>query len=292
MNLQESGRKEHADPRIAVVVPVYNRRDLTVSFLQSFERVTYRNFEIIIVDDGSTDGTAETIAREFPRVRLLRESGDLWWAKATNIGVRDALSRGAEFILTINDDVSVDPHLLDALVQTAQAHPKTLVGSFVYEFKNPQKLWFAGGKVHWLRGNLVHRSTPRDGTLAWLTGMGTLIPAATFQDIGFYDEEHFPQYTADADFSLRAKKHGWSLALAPATAIWNRTEESSQLIIRKRVTLKTFFLPLVSLKSDAQLRLRIALYQRHWPLLLRPIAFSFYYARFMAKQTLRLLRLR
>jgi len=127
MNLQESGRKEHADPRIAVVVPVYNRRDLTVSFLQSFERVTYRNFEIIIVDDGSTDGTAETIAREFPRVRLLRESGDLWWAKATNIGIRDALSRGAEFILTINDDVSVDPHLLDALVQTAQAHPKTLV---------------------------------------------------------------------------------------------------------------------------------------------------------------------
>jgi len=281
-----------AMPMVSVVVPVYNRLELTRAFLQSFQMVVYPNFEIIIVDDGSTDGTPDMVVREFPRVRLIRERGGLWWAKATNVGIHDALLRDARYILTINDDVIVDPGFLSALTTYAEAHPRTLVGSMIYQRSQPSVLWYAGGTFSWLRGDLTHRTSADPRPPAWLTGMGTLIPVAAFEDVGYYDEDHFPQYSADADFSLRAKKCGWSLAIAPGTAIWNRTEESAQLVLRKRVTLRTFFLPLVSLKSDAQLRLRVALYRRHWPLLLQPIAFTVYYARFFAKQTVRLLRLR
>jgi GT2 family glycosyltransferase len=274
---------------VSIVVPAYNRMALTRQFLQSFQLVTYPNFEIIVVDDGSTDGTPEMIARDFPRVRLLRQSGNLWWTKATNIGIRDALARNARYILTINDDVTVEPGFLSALVAHAGLHPRTLVGSLIYRHAQPSMLWYAGGTLGHLSGNLTHRTAFDPRPPAWLTGMGTLIPVTAFDEIGLYDEDHFPQYAADADFSLRAKKHGWSLAIAPGTAIWNRTEESSQLVIRKRVTLQTLFLPLFSLKSDSLLRMRVSLYRKHWPFFLQPVAFFSYYTTFAAKQTKRLI---
>jgi GT2 family glycosyltransferase len=292
MSLQKSGQEEGTDPKVSVVVPVYNRRDLTISFLRNFEHVTYQNCEIVIVDDGSTDGTSEVIAREFPHVRLLRESGDLWWTKATNIGVRDALAHGANYILTINDDVDVDPNFLSALVTYARSHPLTLIGSFIYDLSHPSHLWYAGGKIGWVRGDLIHRSSLRDGTLAWLTGMGTLIPAEVFRRVGFYDEENFPQYTADADLSMRARKDGFSLAVEPSSVIWNKTEESAHVVQRRIVTWRTFFAPLFTMKSAYYLKMRVALYKRHWPPVLFPVALAAFFLRFIRKQMTRLLKIR
>jgi GT2 family glycosyltransferase len=278
-------------PHVAVVVPIFNRRTITCEFLQSFSSVRYASYELLIVDDGSTDGSADAIAREFPAVRLLRTSGGFWWTRATNFGIADARGRGAEYILTINDDVLVDPALLEALVREAVPRPRTLVGSTIYYHSDPGRIWYAGGRMNWLSGDLIHRTSPRDGPLLWLTGMGTLVPVHAFDEIGFYDEVHFPQYAADADFSLRAVKAGFSLAIAPDARIWNRTEESVQRHIRERVTPGTFFLPLYSNKSDAKLTIRLALYRRHWPLAVRPVAFAAYYAKFLAKQLKRLIRL-
>src|SRR5690242_6946342 len=116
-------------PHVSVVVPVFNRLEHTREFLRCFEKVTYPNREVIIVDDGSTDGTADAIARQWPSVRLLREEGNLWWSESTNRGVRDALERGADYILTINDDVTFDADFLDRLVAYAETHPRTLVGA-------------------------------------------------------------------------------------------------------------------------------------------------------------------
>ena len=277
-------------PAVAVVVPIYSRRAITCDFLRSFSAVRYPNYEMIIVDDGSTDGSADAIAREFPSVRLIRTSGGLWWTRATNMGIADARSRGAAYILTINDDVLVDPYLLDALVRRAASQPRTLVGSTIFYHAEPDRIWYAGGRINWWSGDLVHRTSPGDGPLLWLTGMGTLVPVEAFDAVGHYDEANFPQYAADADFSLRAATSGFSLAIAPDAKIWNRTEESVQRRVRERVTPGTFFLPLTSNKSDAKLTLRLTLYTRHWPMVYRPIAFVAYYAKFLAKQFKRLLR--
>jgi GT2 family glycosyltransferase len=272
-----------------MVVPVYNRVNLTLDFLRNFQKVTYPNCEIMLVDDGSADGTSEAVQREFPSVRVMRTEGNLWWSQCMNRGVEAALAGGTDYILTINDDVAVDPSFLSALVTFALQHPRTLVGSFIYEFDRRDKLWYAGGKISWLRGELLHRSSLTDGKLAWLTGMGTLIPAAVFSEVGFYDDVHLPQYTADAELSLRAREKGFALAVVKESVLWNKSEESSQRLLRKHVTFRTFLLPLSSRRSDSLLRMRLFLYRRYWPVLLRPVAFSLYYAKFTAKQIKRLI---
>src|SRR5262245_43379861 len=97
------------NPSVAVVVPVHGRLPLTLRFIDSFRRVHYPHYRIVIVDDGSPDGTATTLAREHPDVVVLRGNGNLWWAGATNRGVRYALGQGFDYVLTVNNDAIVSP---------------------------------------------------------------------------------------------------------------------------------------------------------------------------------------
>jgi GT2 family glycosyltransferase len=281
-----------AAPRVSIVTPIFNRREITLAFLKNIEALTYPFVDVTIVDDGSTDGSADAIAAQCPSVRLIRTDGNLWWSKATNIGVTDAIARGARYILTINDDVIVEPDFLSYLVEFAESHPRTLVGATIYDIAAPKKLWYAGGTNGWWSGQMLHRGERDRRPLHWLTGMGTLLPVEVFREIGMYDERHFPQYAGDVDLTMRARTHGFSLAISPRSIVWNKADESVQLIIRRRVTPRTFFLPVLSKKSDAMLSMRITLYARHWPPLLIPVAFVAYYTKFFAKQTVRLLRIR
>src|SRR5437588_7973739 len=89
-------------PRVAVVVPVYNKIALTVRFLKSFRKVRYPNYTIVVIDDGSQDGTSEVLKQRFPQVVVLPGDGNLWWSGATNVGVEYALGHDYDFVLTIN----------------------------------------------------------------------------------------------------------------------------------------------------------------------------------------------
>lgn len=276
-------------PRVVLLVPVYNRREITREFLVAARKIEHTPLEVVVVDDGSSDGTADMIEEEFPDVRLLRTPGDFWWAKCMNAGLRAVLPEKPDYILTLNDDVSFDPSFLSHLVDRARREPRTLVGSMIYYHEQPVRVWYAGGKIGWIRGELLHRKNTEDGTLRWLTGMGMLIPSEVFAEIGVYDERHFPQYVADAELSMRARARGYRLAVEPQSRIWNRTGESSHVIDRRSVTFRTFFLPFRSIRSAYEFRMRRALYRLYWPTWLRPVALSVFVARVLRKQTTRMI---
>ena len=188
-----------------------------------------------------------------------------------NLGLRDALSRSPDHIPTVNDDVTFESGLPDALVACAERHRRRLVSSFITRDEQPEKIWYARGEAGWLRGELLHRRLSTDGQLRWLTGMGAQIPAAVFSEVGRYDEQHFPQYVADGDLSLRALERVVRLAVELLSRIWNKTEESTHVIDCRLVTPGTFFLLFRSIRSSYQLGMRLALYRGHWPAWIRPL---------------------
>ena len=108
-------------PRVSIVIPAFNRLDYTRRCLESIEHLTYPNFETLLVDNGSADGTAESVRQEFPWVRVIRNEVNVGYAAGCNGGIRE--SRG-DYILVLNNDTKVvDSHLLDGLVAAIEANP-------------------------------------------------------------------------------------------------------------------------------------------------------------------------
>jgi GT2 family glycosyltransferase len=219
-------RCSESDPSVWVVTPVHNRRAFTLRFVARFGRLDYANRRLVIVDDGSTDGTAEAIAAEFPRVEVLRGDGSLWWAGATNLGVRHALERGADFILTLNDDATFEGDLIDRLIEAARTDPMRIVGSRQMHADDPDRIK-AIGTTCVFRGYDLLKLNHLDA--AWsavretmvdpwpvqtMPGNGVLLPRAVFERVGLYDAAAFPQNHADSDLVLRARAEGFRPVIA------------------------------------------------------------------------------
>jgi len=215
--------------KIYIIVPVFNRKSFTRTFLECLRNQTFRNFQTIVVDDGSSDGTAELITAQFQEVQLLRGSGNLWWTGAINMGIRHALEQAekTDAILIINDDLEVDSHYIGNLHSTLQSMPRTLVGSVVVDIKKPQTIHDGGRIVNWWYAkfrilNSKRRLSDFDENhcvdVSLLTGWGTLIPVQVFRTIGLYDDRHFQQ-CGDTELPVRAQKAGFRLIVSYAAIV-------------------------------------------------------------------------
>ena len=93
--------------KIAIIIPVFNRKNTTLNCLYQLQNITRKGFaiDIIVIDDGSTDGTSDALRQNYPDTILLKGGGNLWWSGGVNKGFEYALKEKYEFVYTINDDV-------------------------------------------------------------------------------------------------------------------------------------------------------------------------------------------
>jgi N-acetylglucosaminyl-diphospho-decaprenol L-rhamnosyltransferase len=254
---------------IYAVVPVYNRKVLIESFLICMRRQTFRNFTIIVVDDGSTDGTSELIQENFPEVHLLAGDGHLWWTGATNLGIRHALAQAQldDAILIINDDIEVDPDYLESLFRAWQAAPNALVGSVAVDLKNPELIYDGGRIVNWwtakmrtLNVNKLLSDFDKDHCVdvSLLTGWGTLIPVRVLRDVGLFDEKHFQQ-CGDTELTVRAKNHGYRLLVSYAAIVRLHVDQAAGINTLLNYSLKDLKEYFFGVKSYARLKYGIFL---------------------------------
>jgi len=205
-----------------IIIPVFNRWLLTQACLSSLKEQTCKQFQVVVVDHGSTDGTSIFIKNEFPEVIILKGKDSMWWTAATNLGVRYALSNNAVYILTLNNDLIVDRDYISIMLDVANSHPNSIIGSISVDIANAEHIAYAGTKwIEWLakysspvfidvpysQFKITHDLIESD----LLPGRGTLIKSSIFNSIGLYNEEEFPHYMADEEFSLRARRAGYSL---------------------------------------------------------------------------------
>jgi GT2 family glycosyltransferase len=214
------------DKNIFIVIPVHDRKQFTRECLLSLRRQTLQNFRVIVVDDGSTDGTGEMIEKEFPEVVLLKGDGNLWWTGATNMGVEYTLTHGRmdDYILTLNNDTKVKSNYLQALLGSAQNYTNSLIGSIAVSDEDEATVVDAGVRINWLTAKHINLAAGRtyadilrEDSLIHkvdvLPGRGTLIPIEVFKEAGLYDFKNLPHYGADYEFSRRANMKGYDLLI-------------------------------------------------------------------------------
>ena len=252
-------------PKVAVVVPIHNGIHRTRRLLDSLQKSGYPALEIIVIDGGSTDGSADVLPAEFPDVEVVPGTGDMWWTRATNAGVTEALGRGAEYVLTINQDAVVAPEAVQTLVETANARPRALIGAQVCSLENPGQIWFAGARFDPVTADVAHETRKLGGITptGMLTGLGMLIPRRAFQDVGLFDEG-FPQYFADCDLSLRAKGAGYELLVQPRAVIYNEVASSWLVETVRSHHWSALGSMLFKPRSPYWVSGRIRFYRRHW----------------------------
>ena len=189
---------------------------------------------VLLVDNGSTDGTAEAVRAEFPGVLVHRLEKNLYFAGGVNEGLRRALGEGARSILLLNNDVVLDRGALEILIRALEADPRrAAVSPKIYYFDAPDVIWFAGGLVggpglirH--RGVNVKDEKLRDAPRAidYVSGAAALLSRDALESVGLLDPDYVI-YVEDVDWSARAREAGRTLWYEPAAKGWHHVSATS-----------------------------------------------------------------
>ena len=183
----------------------------------------YPDYQIVVVDNASTDGSLTHIENGFPHIRLLCNETNLGFGGGHNGAIAYAKRSEAEFIWLLNQDTVVPPDALSHLVSVLRQSTRTgAVSPLIYT--PDQQLWFAGGCINWFRMRATH-NTPnqipkKPYQTEYLTGCAPLIRMATFQRLNAFDEGFFLYYE-DADLSLRMRKAGYQILVTPTVSVWH-----------------------------------------------------------------------
>ncbi len=216
---------------VYIIILNWNGVSDTMQCIESCKRLHYSDFRILVVDNGSSDGSEEMIRKQFPDIHLIQTGTNLGFAGGNNLGIRYAQKQGADYIWLLNNDTIVDEKCLDYLVRAAEAEPaRGMVGNKIYYHHAPETIWFAGGKVDLEKGGLTHHtgkdcrdngSYDTPGPAGYITGCSVLVKKEMVEDIGLLDDNYF-LYFEDVDWSLRAAQKGWKLFYEPKARLWHR----------------------------------------------------------------------
>jgi Predicted glycosyltransferases len=238
--------------RVSVIILNWNRWKDTVSCLESFSGLGVGgiDLDIVVVDNNSTDDSVERI-KAFParfRVEVVENSENLGFAEGNNVGMRYAVSRGADYVMVLNNDTLVEKNLVTKLLSVFSVEKKVgVVSPKIYfakgfEFHKDRYLnkdlgkviWYAGGKVDWENVMGINMGVDEVDRgqfdsfkeMDFATGCCSLFPSSVLKKVGFYDRRYF-MYFEDVDLSMRIKKAGYKILFEPQAVLWHKVAQSS-----------------------------------------------------------------
>ncbi|MDA8100286.1 MAG: glycosyltransferase family 2 protein [Nitrospiraceae bacterium] len=232
----DSSPPEGTAPKVAVIVLNWNGLEDTAACLESLAKVAYKPVEIIVVDNGSIDGSQRFLRENYPWATLIETGQNLGFTGGNNVGIRHALERGVDYILLLNNDTVVAHDFLDALVKTAVRRPDVgILNPKIYYFDPPEMIWYAGGELSLYRGiskhfgfrQIDHGQFDSEQEVTFVTGCAFFIKREVVEAIGLLDD-YFFCYSEDADWTIRTRKAGYKGFYVPSSRIWHKVGGSVQ----------------------------------------------------------------
>lgn len=221
-------------PRVLIILPVHNRRATTALFIHCLLAQTYTNWHLLLIDDGSVDGTADMVRGLVSNLTVLRGNGNWWWGGALHQAYRWLKGRPdhlADLVLIINDDTEFSSDFLERAVRKAE--PRSLLLAQLYD----QAGEFVEAGVHLDWRKLECASVKETAGLNCFSTRGLFLWAQDFLEIGGFHPVLLPHYLSDYEFTMRAHRKGFALMSSPNV----RLRYNEQLTgIRNQDGLSTF----------------------------------------------------
>lgn len=234
--------------KINIVIPTFNRRDSVKRLLESIRLQVIScnvHFETFLVVDGSTDGTLEMVKNTFPEVGIITGTGNWWFTKSLNEGIKASVVKNTDYILTLNDDLVIEKNYIQSLVEASKKLPEgSIIGSVSLTEGKPHRFFFSGVKTtnfntYSARQYYSFMEEVNENKLTgifpstWVPTRGMFIPVSVLKKINQFDEKNFPQYGSDTDFCYRAAKTGSKIYVSYDSVVysdWKKTGQGSPFI--------------------------------------------------------------
>jgi len=233
-------------PKVLVLILSYDGKALLDDAVSSYLANDYENFEVVVIDNGSSDGTEAYVKDKWPEVYLHRTDVNLGYSGGFNFGLDYAFKRRkADYVLVTNNDVKVDPRVIRSLVSVAETDKQIgFVSGKVYYYDEPEVLQTVGKHPHPVKWNGDHIGgrTRDEGQFEqveeriFMDDIFTLVRREVYEAVGGYDET-FKFQAEEFDWQARAKSAGFKLFYTPHAKIWHK----ESMTIGKRSAFKAFY---------------------------------------------------
>lgn len=226
-----------AEPKVAVITLNYNQIDYTVDCVKSLLESNYSNYQIVLVDNGSTEENFERLQNELPkddRISIPRLVQNRGYVGGINHGISEADKIDCDYFLIMNNDTLIDPDAIKELIITCEKHEGTaIVSGKVYNYDEKDTLQYIGNVYTDKKGILDYKSPIKNRRekdvgqfdeemeMAMTDDIMWVIPRKVFEDVGYYSE-YFFLYGEQTDYALKAQKLGYKLIYSPKAKIWHK----------------------------------------------------------------------
>lgn len=230
------------EPRVAIIIVNWNGLHDTIECLNSLQQITYSNYEVIVVDNGSTNNEADIIEHMFSNyIKIIRNTKNNGCGEGYNTGIRYVLANSKpDYILVMNNDLNVAASFLSELVNVAEqdnsigiAGPKI----YYYDYKGRKDvLWSVGGKtrpwlprIHKMLGLAANDTVKYNQIMNrdWVSGAILLLKTSLIETIGIFDPCYFFGLE-DIDYCLKARKNGFMVLFVPNSKVWHKVSASAK----------------------------------------------------------------
>lgn len=228
-------------PESSIIILNWNGKDMTAECLKSLRLLKYKNFEIIVVDNGSDDGSSTYLAKKFPKIKLIEHKENLGFAGGNNSALDFAKGK---FLIFLNNDMAVDTLWLSRLVNVLKKDKKAAAcGGGRFDWNNENPLYSKKNILRTIKH--IHRFTG----IPWeenqkekycevdtISGGAFAIKREVVNKLGLFDDRFFA-YVEDRDLFARVKRAGYKIKYVPKAYIWHQISKTG-----KRNKYKFFYL--------------------------------------------------
>ncbi|MGB9911239.1 MAG: glycosyltransferase family 2 protein [Microgenomates group bacterium] len=237
--------------KVGIVVLHYKGKNLTDQCFKFLNEINIKNYQIIkILVDNCSPEPVDYLRKKFKDLKIIKNSQNLGFAEGNNVGIRYALKNGADYILILNNDTTVDKNFLIYLIKQSDLINKSgIFGPKIYfapcyeyhknRYKKEERgkvFWYAGGLIDWKNIYCSHRGVDevdrgqydKVEETDFVSGCAMLVKREVFEKVGLFDPRYF-LYLEDVDFCVRAKKAGFKIIYVPQAKVWHYNAGSSEV---------------------------------------------------------------